>query len=243
VHFLLLQHEAASPPALFGEWSRERGHVCHIVDVPALVDWNQLRDFDAVVSLGSDTSVERGAEPWIAAEIAFLRQAHGRGVPLLGICFGGQALAAALGGSVCRADFLEAGWSTVAAEPPLTDGPWFRWHEDVFSVPPGARELARSKAGPLAFAIGSSVGLQIHPETTAAVVEGWIEGARQTMVEERIDEARLRSEVAAAAPGARRRAFALFDRVEQHWLDSDGFDDGRPDRTAGGRMRTTDGDQ
>lgn len=219
MRFLVLQHEAASPPALFAEWSRARGHVCDVVDVPAISSWSRIPRSDAIVSLGSDASVARGTESWIAAEVDFLRAAHRRGTPLLGICFGGQALAAALGGVVRRADFVEVGWSRITdPEPPLIEeGPWFRWHEDVFSVPPGARELARSPAGPLAFRVGSAVGLQIHPEVTRPMVEAWIAGARERMVEMQIDEMSLRREIVAAAPGARQRAFSLFDRLERQW--------------------------
>jgi GMP synthase-like glutamine amidotransferase len=219
LRFLVLQHEAASPPSLFADWSRERGHFCDVVDVPKLGSWREFGDFDAVVSLGSDTSVARGGEGWIASELAFLRTAHQRGTPVLGICFGGQALAAALGGGVRRADFVEVGWSRIVDPvlPLIDEGPWFRWHEDVFSVPPGAQELARSPAGPLAFSVGTAVGLQIHPEATKPLVEAWLAGARERMVEMRLDEMALRREIDAAAPGARERAFSLFDRVEQQW--------------------------
>ena len=53
-----------------------------------------------MVALGSDRSVHASPDPWIAAQLAFLRAAHDAGVPVLGICFGAQALAAALGGRV-----------------------------------------------------------------------------------------------------------------------------------------------
>jgi GMP synthase (glutamine-hydrolysing) len=245
LRFLVLQHEAASPPALFAEWSRERGHVCDVVDVPALSSWIGTHRFDAIVSLGSDASVARGTERWIAAEVDFLRSAHRRGTPVLGICFGGQALAAALGGGVRRADFVEVGWSRIIdPEPPLIDeGPWFRWHEDVFSVPPGARELARSPAGPLAFRVGNSVGLQIHPEATRPLVEAWVAGAREQMVEMQIDEMSLRREIVAAAPGARQRAFSLFDRIERQWRRAGSPPDRLGSRSLTGRMRLRGGNE
>jgi GMP synthase (glutamine-hydrolysing) len=245
LRFLVLQHEAASPPALFAEWSRERGHVCDVVDVPALSSWSRTPRFDAIVSLGSDASVARGTESWIAAEVDFLRSAHRRGTPVLGICFGGQALAAALGGGVRRADFVEVGWSRITdPEPPLIDaGPWFRWHEDVFSVPPGARELARSPAGPLAFSVGNAVGLQIHPEATRPLVEAWVAGAREQMVEMQIDEMSLRREIVAAAPGARQRAFSLFDRLEQQWRRAGSPPDRLGSPSSTGRMRLRGGNE
>ena len=71
--------------------------------------------FDAIVPMGAAWSVydHDRIGTWIGEELDFLRRAHGAGVPVLGICFGGQALAAALGGMVVRAGRPEIGWTTV----------------------------------------------------------------------------------------------------------------------------------
>lgn len=71
--------------------------------------------FDAIVPMGAAWSVydHDRIGTWIGDELDFLRRAHGAGVPVLGICFGGQALAAALGGMVVRAGRPEIGWTTV----------------------------------------------------------------------------------------------------------------------------------
>jgi GMP synthase-like glutamine amidotransferase len=222
MRILILEHEPAVPAGLFGRWASSRGHAVRTLEVPRLRVWPAPGDWDAVVSLGSDLSTHASPDAWIAREIEFLRDAHRAGVPVLGICFGGQALALALGGSVRRGDFVEVGWSPMGSDEPslLPPGPWFRWHEDVFTVPPGARELARSEAGPLAFASGHSVGLQFHPEADAALIREWIEGARHRMDELAIDEHALLGEVAAFADGAGPRAEDLFDRLARRWLDS-----------------------
>ena len=107
--------------------------------------------YDAIVFFGAVWSVydEAAIGTWIGDEIAFARSAHGLGVPLLGICFGGQMLAAAAGGSVSRALVPEIGWLPVeTAAPALIDaGPWFQWHFDRFTVPSGVPVLARTAAG------------------------------------------------------------------------------------------------
>ena len=54
---------------------------------------------DHVVLLGAVSSVN-DPDPWITAELAWLRAADQAGVPVLGICFGAQALCAAFGGQV-----------------------------------------------------------------------------------------------------------------------------------------------
>jgi GMP synthase-like glutamine amidotransferase len=216
---LILEHEPEAPAGFFADWARRRGHTLETVDVPAIGEWPEPSESDVIVSLGSDCSTHASPDPWIEREVAFLRDAHGAGVPVLGICFGGQALALALGGTVRRADFAEVGWSTTQSGDPelMPDGPWFLWHEDVFTVPPGAREIARSDAGPLAFVSGPSIGLQFHPEVDSSVIVGWIDGARHRMDELSIDEDALLSEIARVGDGARARADDLFDRIARYW--------------------------
>jgi GMP synthase (glutamine-hydrolysing) len=177
-----------------------------------LQTWPNPREANAVVALGSDRSVHASPDPWIAAQLAFLRAAHDAGVPVLGICFGAQALAAALGGRVSAAARPEIGWIDVEGETGY-GGRWFTWHEDAFTLPPGAQELARAPSGPQAFAVGASVGLQFHPEVTPAIVDGWLDGDGAQAP----DPESLRGETARGAQDARDRAFALFDRVAARW--------------------------
>jgi GMP synthase-like glutamine amidotransferase len=215
----VVEQQPDAPAGVLGTWASARGHELDVLRAPLVATWPDPRGFDAVVALGSDRSVHASADAWIAAEVGFLRSAHEAGVPVLGLCFGAQALAAALGGSVLRAPRVEIGWITVEATAAgeavgaLAPGPWFAWHEDTFSVPAGARELARTAVGPQAFALGRSVGLQFHPEVDAAIVSGWVDGGRRQLVSERIDERALLAETERAAPTAGARARALFDAV------------------------------
>jgi GMP synthase-like glutamine amidotransferase len=217
------QHDA--PAGLFGAWAAARGHDVELLHAPHLEAWPDPSGYGAVLALGSDRSVHASRDAWIAAEIAFLRAAHDAGVPVLGLCFGAQALAAALGGEVRRAARPEIGWIRLEATGaggagPIAPGPWFAWHEDTFTVPPGARELARSRAAPQAFALGASVGLQFHPEVDEAIVARWVEGGRPQLGAARIDEEHLRAETARRAAEAGRRAFALFDAVARAWAST-----------------------
>jgi GMP synthase-like glutamine amidotransferase len=218
---LILEHEPEVPAGLLAGWARRRAHTLETLSVPALTVWPDPRDCGAVVSLGSDLSAHGPPAPWIEREVAFLGDAHRAGVPVLGICFGGQLLALALGGTVRRADLVEVEWRPMESSEPrlLPPGPWFRWHEDVFTVPAGAREIARSQAGPLAFVAGQSVGLQFHPEADAPLIRDWIDGARHRMAELSVDEEALLREVDASGKGAGARADDLFDRIARHWLE------------------------
>ena len=210
-----LQHEPEAPPGYLADWAADRGHSARVVSVPAIEDWPAADAQDLIVSLGSDSSVHASPEAWIAEEIEFVRAARAAAVPLLGICFGGQLLAAAFGGRALRAPAACAEWSEIPAPAPqlIPPGPWFRWHEDMFELPPGARLLAGTPAEPLAFALDSVIGLQFHPEVGRDLAERWVDGGRERLSLQRIDEQRLRGDIERSAAGARERAFRLFDGI------------------------------
>jgi GMP synthase-like glutamine amidotransferase len=213
VRLLVVQQQPDAPAGLVGEWAAARGGRIDVVHAPTLRAWPDPAGADAIVALGSDRSVHASSDPWIAEQVQYLRAAHAGGTPVLGICFGGQALAAALGGVVSRAPQTEVGWIAVHGGDGY-GGRWFTWHEDVFALPPGAEELASAASGPQAFAVGPSVGLQFHPEVTPAIVEDWLEGARDGVV---ADPEQIRGETSAAEVDVRGRAFALFDRISARW--------------------------
>lgn len=156
----------------FSLWNREEAHT-----------WSDLPDdIGLVVPLGSDWSVYwEDIAAFVAGEARILATGHQRGVPVFGICFGGQMLAHALGGKVERAAAPEIGWYSVAADPEnapiFGQNPWFQWHCDRFIPPPAARVLATGPQGCQAFVLGSSLGVQFHPEITPAIVERWSSGA------------------------------------------------------------------
>jgi GMP synthase-like glutamine amidotransferase len=162
-----------------------------------------------VASLGSAHSVNDTEPDWIPREIELLRDAVRAEVPVLGLCWGGQALSVAMGGQVGPAAAPETGWLTVpSTDSALPEGPWLHYHYEAFTVPPGATQLARSPAGPLAFRAGRNLGLQFHPEATAAMGEIW---AHTDPHQSRADVQALAAEGARYEGAAREQAFALFD--------------------------------
>lgn len=185
---LFVKHDHASPGGLVGDAFTSLGYdVTEFTVVPedrfgdpnVSVTFPDPRSYDAIVAFGAVWSVydEQAIGNWIGDEIAFTREAIAGGVPVLGICFGGQMLAAALGGEVSRGPEPEIGWYDVdSADPELIDpGPWFQWHYDRFEIPAAARGLARTRAADQAFVLGRSLGLQFHPEVTSAVLETWLD--------------------------------------------------------------------
>jgi hypothetical protein len=94
----------------------------------------------------------------------------------------------------------------------IPGGPWFEWHHDSFTVPPGARLIAETEVGPQAYIIGRSLGLQFHPEVTPEIVEGWVRAYREELHEDSLDLDGMLEETTRHAPVVSQMTEALFDR-------------------------------
>ena len=147
---LVLQHQHNAPPALLSDWARARAVELVVVRADRARELPAPDGFAFVITLGSDHSAGHRRPPWVERELDWIRTAHRAELPILGICFGAQALAVALGGSVHRETRPEIGWISVESAAPeiVADGPWFAWHEDVFDPPDGAAVVARNAFGP-----------------------------------------------------------------------------------------------
>jgi GMP synthase (glutamine-hydrolysing) len=142
------------------------------------------RDADAFVITGSSSSVTERA-PWMLRAEELVRGiAHAR-VPVLGICFGHQMIARALGGEVQR-NPLGREMGTMRVER-VADDPLFAGlprafdvhgtHSDaVTTLPPHATLLATTARDPAAaFRVGHTVrAVQFHPEFDADVMRGYL---------------------------------------------------------------------
>lgn len=174
-------------------------------------------DADLVIVLGSEWTLARTmdapddppqAAAAIAAEIALVRRRVEQGKPLLGICFGGQLLARALGGEVIRQSAPHIAWETPASDLEELQAPWALLHNDAFTVPSGAEMLAEADHAPIAFRYGRAWGVQFHPEVDAAILARMFDdvGTPQDVSAPQVDALRARAEEQRA--DSRR----LFDR-------------------------------
>ncbi len=220
---LVVTHEETSRPGFVGDRLVERGvelaiHVM-VPDTSQPAEFQPLpdEDFDVLVVTGSYFSVyEDAIEPWIGSELDLIRRSHERGTPVLGICFGGQALAAALGGSVDLSPETEIGWYRISpadgVDLPISDGPWMEWHHDRFHLPDGAELLASTEICPQLFRMGRSVGTQFHPEISVELASEWLrEASDDYLASVGIVRDEILAEIARNEAANRRNCFALVD--------------------------------
>lgn len=161
-----------------------------------------------LVVLGSAAAADDDSLPWLGPERAYLIRAIELGVPVLGICFGAQLLARVLGGTVGRASRSERGFVRLTSTDPdvLADGEWLQFHDDAFTLPPGAELLAVNEIGVQAFRHGRHLGVQFHPEITPTAFAAWVDAWRATgelaQVAAATDLAALAAEIEARAETA-----------------------------------------
>jgi GMP synthase (glutamine-hydrolysing) len=159
----------------------------------------------AFIITGSSSSVTDAA-PWMQRAETLVRDIAATTIPLLGVCFGHQLIAHALGGEV-RKNPLGREIGTVQARR-LVDDPLFAWLPRTFHVnashvdsvvrpPRGACVLATTRLDPVsAFRVGTSVwGVQFHPEFDADVMRRYVEARGHLVKEEGGDPDALLADV------------------------------------------------
>lgn len=183
---------------------------------------DDLDGYDALIVMGGEQSVatEDGGSPWFPKLERLLRKATRGGVATLGVCLGGQMLAAAHGGVVERSrSGPEIGAKFIARRDAAERDPlWryvpfipdvFQWHQDeIVALPAGATLLAASTTYPnQAFRIGDRAwGLQFHIECDIDMITGWAADSPETLADLGIEPAQL---IEACA--------AIMDDVEEIW--------------------------
>lgn len=183
---LVFQHLACEHPGMWREFLREDGAEVVTVNLDRGDAIPPLEGADALLVFGGPMNVDEEERfPWLASETATIRRAVLGGLPVLGVCLGGQLLAKALGAPVTKNPVPEVGLLDIdlteaGAADPLFAGwprsvPVVQWHSDTFALPAGATLLASSPCcHHQAFRYGRhAYGLQFHPEVTADMVVEW----------------------------------------------------------------------
>ena len=222
---LVIQHDHMTPVGIVGERLQERGfELEEILVVPESSyhqpniarDFPDFRDYDLLVPLGAPWGAwdDGCIGNWLQPELEWIGDAVRSDHPVLGICFGGQLVARAMGGSVAPAPRGEIGWTAIHSDDPelVSDGPWFQYHFDRFVVPPGATEIARNPYASQAYVINRTLGLQFHPEITRDILDVWLDGPGRELVQNfGLDADILLAQTSAVADAARERTNRLVD--------------------------------
>jgi len=91
-------------------------------------------------------------------------------------------------------------------------GPWFQWHYDRWTLPPGAQEIASNDNASQAFVLRRSLAPQFHPELTSATLAGWLALGGTTKAREAgLDPEALLETTKAVDDRSRVRAHAIVD--------------------------------
>lgn len=181
---------------------------------------------DLLILMGGPMAVyDRDSHPWIAREIDCLAARLRAGRPTLGVCFGAQMIAAALGARVYPASASEVGFAPIAltatgagsALRHLADVPILHWHGDTFDLPDDVDLLASTpRCAHQAFRKGRTLlALQCHPEMGEDPrIEAWMAGADDYAAAAGTSIAAVRADHAALGSAA----VAAGRRVIAEWL-------------------------
>jgi GMP synthase-like glutamine amidotransferase len=210
---IVVRHHEEDSAGLVAEAFQARGAEISVHLFPDHGPLPPLDGVDHVIVLGAIPSVyDAGHASWIEPELDWLRRADLTGVPVLGICFGAQALCAVFGGKVVAAARKEIGWKMVSSvdEAMVPAGPWLQFHGDRCEPPASATILASNEIGVQAFAIGRHLAVQFHPEVDGAQFALWLDaGGRREIEEAGQDPDAVLAETIAEEPAARARADQL----------------------------------
>jgi GMP synthase (glutamine-hydrolysing) len=195
---VVLQHAATEGPQRLAELLAEAGLTLEVValdrgvpvprGLPASVPLVVLGGAMGVSDIGDP------AFPFLADEVALLRERLAADAPVLGICLGAQLLAHAAGARVFPNSrpgpdgptrVYEVGWApvdflSVRDEPALAGlgrrAMMLHWHGDTFDLPAGAVHLASTADCPnQGFRLGRAHAVQFHPEMDEATIAAWLD--------------------------------------------------------------------
>lgn len=225
VEITVVQNSAGSGPGTIPRWVDEQGAVLNLIRADqgdGLPTGSQVELLDAVVLLGGGLMPDADAtHPWLPAERELIRACVAQGVPLLGICLGGQLIAHTFGGQVqadhgtpehgaVRLRLLDARHDDPLFGSLPDSVPGIEHHRDqITAIPPEAVLLAATDACPRqAFRVGDLAwALQWHPEAPGTRVAEW---DRSEAVALGLDPDQVIADAAAHTPELEKTWSALF---------------------------------
>jgi GMP synthase (glutamine-hydrolysing) len=224
-HAVAIRHVAFEDAGTLAPVLRERGIDLRYLEA-GVDDLTPAKDADLLVVLGGPIGIyEIDRYPFIKNELATIEAAVKKGVPVIGICLGCQALAAVLAARVYPGKQKELGWDEMSLTKEGKASPLaaidgvrvLNWHGDTFDLPVGATRLASSEiTANQAFTYGPKVlALQFHVELPQRDLERWLIGHTLELATSKVDLGKMRADTARYAPAANEASARLFN----DWLD------------------------
>jgi len=195
---LVIQNCEIESPGVLGRYLDDKALPYTLVHAYKEEGLPVVDEVGMIIALGTPISVtDYRKHSYLVAEFDLLTRALRAGTPILGLCFGGQLLAHALGAKVQPNKVKEIGIRTVrltdegSADPLFkgfeTEFPVFQWHGDTWRNPFGAEWLATSDDCKYqAFRQGTAVGLQFHLEADPEEIPAWCDAYAGELQEEGI---------------------------------------------------------
>lgn len=203
---LIIRHVPYEGVAGYRAPIEEAGYLVDRIDVTD-PDFSRadLNGPDLLIMMGGPMGVyEQEQYPWIACQLRRLARRLEAQRPTLGVCFGAQMMAAALGARVFPGPVKEVGFHPVSIHDASPDNPLrhldnvpiLHWHGDTFDLPDDVELLASSHVyRHQAFRRGRNIlALQFHAEMGEDPrISAWIEEWPESVIEAGGDEASLRA--------------------------------------------------
>ncbi len=184
---LIIQNARYEGPATIGDLLKSDGFKARIV----FAKREKIPSIDplAIVILGAPESANDDL-PYLKEELALIRDAVEKNIPVIGVCLGSQLIAKAFGAKVYQGKKMEIGFYQdiefdntsksnlfLGMKSPTTV---FHWHRDTFDLPACAIRLAHSRDYEnQALKVGSAVGVQFHLEVDEPTIRLWLEKSKE----------------------------------------------------------------
>ncbi len=227
---LIFRHSATEGPGYFAEFLERHAIPWQLVRIDAgdAVP-ESVNGCSGIALMGGPMSVNDDL-PWIAQELALIRQAVGANIPIIGHCLGGQLMARALGGEVTRNPVKEIGWGKVSSTGTDTARVWlgdmrdpetvFHWHGETFSIPAGAERILESAhCANQAFVFGNRhLAMQCHVEMTPELIAAWCDNGADEIAASAGPAVQTAAEMQTDMENRTRRLHQLADRIYSRWI-------------------------